>query len=262
MKLLLNLRLTLILLVLSVGLLVVDSHTSVFNIPKSLIQHITVPLQYGFYKIGVGVSSQFAVVTNAHSAAQQNQALRKQYADILAENADLRRKLSEANALVDQQNSLSPKTFDLLAARPIGLGRFLTIDKGSDDGLQVGEAVVFKNQYLGQIKQLFPRSAQVLMATDPDSKIAVFAQNTNGRARGILEGQFGSESLMNKILHEEPISPDDLIYSEGTEGRLPKGLIMGKVSRVFERPNEVFKQAQAKPVFNPLDLDIVFIIRN
>lgn len=261
MKLIADLRLTTVLLISSILIMLLDS-VGLLQLPKSLIQTVVIPIEYGVYKTGLAVAGKFAIIGQARRAAQQNSALRQQMADLLAENADLRRKLAEALAYVEQQDILDPKTYNLLPARPIGLGRYLIIDRGSDDGLAVGQAVVFKNEYIGQIKELSAKNSTVLLALDPDSKIAVFSQNANGRARGILGGQFGSEGLMDKILHNEPIEVDDLIYSEGTEGRLPKGLIMGKVTEVMERPNEVFKQAKVKPIFNILDLDVVFIVRN
>lgn len=230
--------------------------------PKFLLQHLTTPIQYGVYKSGKTVSSQFDFVFLTRKMLQENKAMQKQLADLMLENADLRRKLVETESLVDQQNSINPKTFNLLAARPIGLGRFLTIDKGSEDGVILGQAVIFKDVYLGQVKEVSPKSAQVILPADPNSKLAVFAHSKTGKAKGILLGQFGEELLMDKILHQEAVEVGDLVYSEGTEGKLPRGLILGKVNKVFERQNEVFKQAEVSPIFKIDDLDLVFILRN
>ena len=67
--------------------------------------------------------------------------------------------------------------------------------------------------------------------------------------------------LLDKILHEEPIAQGDLVYSEGTEGYLPRGLIVGRVNEVIEKQNEVFKQAKVKPIFDIRDLELVFVIQ-
>ena len=103
-------------------------------------------------------------------------------------------------------------------------------------------------------------TSQVLLPSDPDSKLSVFSQGEAGRSQGILIGQFGSEMLMDKILHQEPINIGDLVYSEGLEGELPRGLIIGKVSQVFTRENEVFKQAKVEGVFDTKNLDVVFVM--
>lgn len=256
-----NLKLFLILTLLSLLLILLDN-LNFFNWPKSALQTLTVPLQYGLYQGGKSLGKQVELIFLLRKAAQENKALKRQLAQILLENANLKRELKETQELVDQYNKLNPKTYDLLPARPIGLGRYLTLDRGSNEGIILGGAVIFKDSYLGQIKNISPKSSQVLLLTDPDSKIAVFSQGEEGRAKGILLGQFGSEILMDKILHQEKIEIGDLVYSEGTEGKLPKGLILGKVIKVYGRENEVFKQAKVEPIFRLEDLDVVFVVRN
>lgn len=234
----------------------------ILNFPKSLVQHLTTPIQYGIYQTGISLAKQFEFVVLIRKAGMENRALKEQMADLLVENASLRKKLSESEIFSDQQNSLSPQTYDLLPARVIGNSRYLTLDKGSSDGMVAGQAVVLKDSYIGQIKKVNPKTSEVVLSSDPDSKIAVYSQGDGGKARGILQGQFGSELLMDKILHQEVVGEGNLVYSEGTEGKLPRGLIMGKVTRVLERQNEVFKQAKVEPLFNVVDLNLVFVIRS
>ncbi|MFH0936692.1 MAG: rod shape-determining protein MreC, partial [Candidatus Daviesbacteria bacterium] len=186
----------------------------------------------------------------------------KQMGELLVENSTLRKKLSETENLVESYNKLNPLTFDLLPARVLGISRYLNIDRGSSDNLSVGEVVVYKDSYVGQIKSVGPKISQVLLSEDPDSKIAVFSQGNERRSRGIVTGQFGSELLMDKILHQETVEVGDLVYAEGTEGKLPKGLIIGKIIQIFEQPNQVFKQAKVEPIFKITDLDTVFVIKN
>ena len=94
------------------------------------------------------------------------------------------------------------------------------------------------------------------------TKVYAFASGANGKAKGILMGQFGSEMLLDKILHQEPIEAGNLVYSEGLERNLPRGLIMGKVTAVLENKTQVFKQAKVLPEFNIGDLDLVFVVQN
>lgn len=242
-------------------LLFISDNLGFLNIPKSLLQTLTIPVQYGLYKNSVNFKKQFTFVVEARKASLENNALKQQMSLILAENADLKKKLRDSEELIDQYNKLNPETFDLLPARVLGVERYVILDKGLDDGVFEGQVVVYKDNYLGKTKNVTPKTSQVIMATDPESKIAVFSQGSYGRAKGILTGQFGSEMLMDKILHEEVVEVGDLVYSEGTEGKLPKGLVMGKVMQVLERQNEIFKQAKVEPIFKLVDLDTVFLIK-
>lgn len=254
-----NLKLFLILLFVSF-LLVLGDNFKFLSFPKSLFQQVTIPIQYGLYKSALGISRQFEFVINARKASQENKALSEQLSQVLSENANLRKKLAEAQSFLDQDKTLSDQVFKLTPARPIGFSRYLQIDRGSDEGIMQNQVVVFKDNYIGKILEVEPKKAKIILASDPDSRISAFSQSDQGRAKGILLGQFGSEMLLDKILHEEPIKEGDLVYSEGQESEIPRGLILGQVSQIIEKDNEIFKQAKIKPVFDIADLEVIFII--
>lgn len=256
---LLDLKIFFVLSLLALFLFFLDNF-NLLNLPKTVVQFLTTPIQYGLYKNGLVVKSQFEIIGAIRLQAQENIALKKQLGDLTTKNALLQKQLNQALVLVDQQNSLPPSTFNLTPSHIIGIGRFLTIDKGSLDGIKINQTVVFKDNFVGKIKEVSPKSSKVLLPQDPDSKLSVFASDRAGKAKGILVGQFGSDILMDKVLHQEPLNLDDLVYSEGTEGDVPRGLIIGKISKVLENQNQVFKQGQVIQLYKIDDLDIVSII--
>lgn len=255
-----NLRVFLLFLLLSLIIFLFDSF-NLLAIPKRILFYITNPVSFGLYQTKVNLLRQFNFIYTLRFASQENKALKEQIGKLLSENARLRKDLAETESLVSQAIHLDPSTYKLIVARPVGAGRYLKIDKGLIDGIKLGEAVVFNDNYIGKIIQISEKGANVELLSDPDSKVAAFSQGLEGKAKGVLTGQFGSEILMDKILHEEKINVGDLVYSEGTEGFLPRGLILGRVVEVLERQNEVFKQAKVKPVFDIRDLELVFVIQ-
>ncbi len=255
-----NLKLLLILILLSIVIFILDI-LHLLTIPKQMVFYITNPISFGIYNTNKNIGRQFYFVFQARFAAQENKALKEQIGQLLSENASLRKKLAENLSLLSQERYLDPLTYNLVSAHPIGMGRFLKIDKGLSDGLVLGQAVVFNDNYIGKIVQISEKSAYILLTSDPDSKVAAFSQGIEGKAKGVLLGQFGNDILMDKILHEEKIKVGDLVYSEGTEGFLPRGLILGKVAQVMERENEVFKQAKIQLNFDIRDLELVFVIK-
>lgn len=255
-----NFKLFLILIFLSFTIFILDLN-KLLVLPKSLLSFLTNPISVGFYQSGRNLGRQFYFIFQARFAAQENQALKEQNGQLLSENARLRKKLAENESIVSQQIHLSPATYNLVPAHLMGIGRYLKIDKGTSSGIKVGEAVVFNDNYIGKIVQISEKSANVQILADPDSKVAAFSQGLEGKAKGVLVGQFGSDVIFDKILHEEKINVGDLVYSEGTEGYLPRGLILGKVVQVLERENEVFKQAKVQSNFDIRDLELVFVIQ-
>lgn len=253
-------RLFLTLLLSSILVILLDA-SGLLYFPKLVVQTFIVPVQFGVYEVGKSVLNQAEFLWNSRFAALENKALKLQLSQVISENAVLQKKINEDEALISQPSKLDPQVFDLLPARVVGFSSDLTIDKGAQEGVMVGEVVVYQENYIGEISQVNPRSSKIILPFDPSSKIAVFSQNQQGRAKGILVGQFGSELLMDKILHEEPIEVGDLVYSEGSEGQIPRGLILGKIEQVLENQNQVFKQAEVKPLFDFNDLDVVFVIK-
>lgn len=224
------------------------------------LSFITAPIQFGFYKTYQNLSGQFIFIKSAKDLSRENESLKKQLGQALSDNAELSRKLIEANVINSQAKFLDPKTYNLLPARPIGLDRLLHIDKGSNNGINLGQVVIFENNFIGKVSKVSPKGASITLLTDPDIKISAFSQNLEGRARGILLGQFGQDLLFDKILQEEKIKIGDLVYTDGLEEFIPRGLILGRVSQVLGKSSEVFKQAKVKPNFDVRDLEVVFII--
>lgn len=254
-----DIKVLLILIFFSLLIFILDT-IKLLNLPKQALFYITNPISFGIYHTSKNISKQFYFIFSARFAAQENKALKEQVGQLFAENANLRKQLAETQALVSQGKALDPATYNLLPARPIGLGRYLKIDKGSSLGVQVGQAVVFEDNFVGKIEAVSSQTSSVQLLTDPDLKVAAFSQNKEGKAKGVLIGQFGTDILLDKILHEEKINIGDLVYSEGLEGFLPRGLILGKVTQVIDQENQVFKQAKVQSIFDIRDLDLVFVM--
>lgn len=248
------------LIFLSLVVFILDS-INLLNLPEQAAFYITNPISFGIFKTNRNIGRQFHFIFAARFASQENKALKEQIGQLLSENANLRKKLAETTSLLSQEEHLDPSTYNLLPVRPIGFERYLKIDKGSTAGIKAGQVVVFKDNFVGRVITVTPLASNVQLLTDPDSKISAFSQNKEGKAKGVLVGQFGTEVVFDKILHEEKISVGDLVYSEGLEGSLPRGLILGRVVDVLERENEIFRQAKVQPVFDIRDLELVFVIQ-
>src|SRR3989344_4037487 len=192
-----DLKVFLILIFLSLFIFFLDI-VKILNLPKQLVFYITDPVSFGIYDTNRNVGKQFHFIFQARFASQENKALKEQVGKLLSENAALRKNLAETEVLVSQEKHLDPSTYNLLPARPIGLGRYLKIDKGETSGIKVGQAVVFEGNYVGNVVTVSPASSNIQLLTDPDSKVAGFSQNKEGKGKGIILGQFGTEILMDK----------------------------------------------------------------
>lgn len=250
------------------GILVIASlilglfdYLSWLNLPKAIIGVLIQPVQYGFYQTGKNIAAQFEFILKSRQLSYKYTALNKQFADVLSENARLKSELVELKAINSQNQFLNQTIFSLMPAKILSSQPNLIIDKGSEDGAKVNQPVVYGDSYIGRIIKAGPKKSVILTSSQPESKIAVFSQNKDGRARGILQGEFGSEVTMTKILHNEVLVVGDFVYSEGSDS-LPRGLVLGTVDRVIDNQTEVFKAALIKPIYELKDLDLLFVIKD
>ena len=123
-----NLQTFLLLIFISLLILLIDNF-HVLDFAKRISFYITNPISFTIYKINQGVANQFHFIFSARQSSQENKALKEQIGTLLSENAKVRQKLAELEAQVTQEKFINSKTYNLIPARPIGLSRFLNIDK-------------------------------------------------------------------------------------------------------------------------------------
>jgi rod shape-determining protein MreC len=150
----------------------------------------------------------------------------------------------------------------LLPAQVIGkdlTGWFqtLTIDRGRQDGIEEGMAVLSVQGIVGQIMEVSGNFARVLLITDPNSAVAAMVQRT--RARGIVEGKGFKGCTLKYVHRSENIAREDRVLSSGLDGVYPKGTMVGTVSHVRKRETELFQEVEVHPSvdFNKLEEVIV-----
>ncbi|MBU0619941.1 rod shape-determining protein MreC, partial [Patescibacteria group bacterium] len=74
---------------------------------------------------------------------------------------------------------------------------------------------------------------------------------------GIIEGEFGLTIKMDFIPQNKRINNEDIVITSGLEKNIPKGLVIGKITRINKNNNEVWQNAIIEPL---ADLDNLIIV--
>ena len=198
----------------------------------------------GFHALGVAFADR-RVLT------EQNQRLRE---DLLLANAKLNRMAAVAEQnqrlkeLLDTQRSLELR---VQMARVIGvdLGAYrqrMMINLGARDGLRSGQPVIDAHGVVGQVVDVLPNSAMVMLVTDPDHAVPVMVQRT-----GLRTIAYGSRNGQQLSLPNVPMAADlragDKLLTSGLGGRFPQGFPVAEVSSVAPSPSGMFLEAKAQP---------------
>ena len=155
--------------------------------------------------------------------------------------------------------------FDLVAAEVIGRDpnnflQFMTINKGSNDGVKKEMPVVAEGFLVGKISEVESKSSKVFLITNPSSIVNALVEES--RATGIVKGELGYSLIIESISQEAKVKSGDTVITSGLGGTFPKGLVIGQINQIEEREAEVFKKAQIAPMIDFSSLEVVFVITN
>jgi len=145
---------------------------------------------------------------------------------VRAENAQLRR-LLEARERVPRRSTLA----EILYAARDPFSRKLIIDKGSQQGIQAGQAVIDDAGVIGQVTRAYPMLAEVTLVTDKDQRTPVQVLRNGLRAIVYGGGDHGTLELSYMTANAD-IQANDVLVTSGIDATYPPGLPVARVSRI------------------------------
>jgi len=183
-----------------------------------------------------------------------------QLSEVVTENEKLRSFFSFA-----QTNPTYDFRGGQVVARVIGdsasvYNNIIQIDLGEQHGIKRGMPVVTDRGFVGRVVQVYPRSSEILLLTDPNSSINVMTQAS--RAPGSLGGRPGQLPIMDFIPPDIEISVGEIVMTSGLGGTFPKGLVVGQVIDVLKNDDRMFQQAVIRPTVDFDRLELVLVITN
>lgn len=191
---------------------------------------------------------------------QEIESLESQINTLREENV----KLDQANKdleLIKKQNKFNKeyKTTPALVTSylPDRFGH-IVINKGSQNKIKDGDAVVIEGYLLGIISELRENSSTVTLINSPES--AIPSAGIKHNARGLVVGDISQGLIMQDIPGNSTIDDNEVIVTASLNSILPRGLILGKVENVNEAPSLANKTAELEILVDLANLNQVFIL--
>ena len=243
------------------------------NIVDRVVLAVTAPVQSGLTWVVTSVGDSVSGYVALRGAHQEAAECRGQLAEARAElnslkeeqleNQRLRQALGYTQATVDEEIMAR-----LIGVNPSPQFQSVRIDRGESDGVRVGMAVVTpvmsaagvpQGVVIGQVFRVVGGSADIMLVTDPASRIGVIVQRTRVRGSAVGAGD-GQRLALEYVRREEDVVEGDVVVTAGTDGVFPRGLLVGAV-KGFQRPTTgMFLSAQVLPSVDVHKIEEVFVI--
>jgi rod shape-determining protein MreC len=199
--------------------------------------------------------------------------IKKTNADLTTKNGELLTRMAEMTELKNENGRLrgllefrQSTKMELVSAQVIGRDLVssdhstITINKGTQNGVKSGQAVITVNGALGYIYRPEALTAKIMLITDRYSVVDGVVQRT--RAHGIVEGRTQSLCQLKYVEKTEDVKKGDLVVTGGLDNIFPKGFPVAVVDSVERKNFSVSLRVDLKPVVDPFKVEEVFVVSN
>ena len=258
-----------ILLVITLLLMAFSSNPAVREVQNG-VSFAFRPVQGALDGVARGVASVAAAIVEIDRLRVDNAALRAENERLTVENArldEVRRENDSLTALLQLRAGFNLKTAaaNVIARESSEFRRLVVLDKGTADGISVGDVAVAAGGALaGRVVEVGPDSSKVVLLTDSQS--TVIGQLSTNAATGEVVGQLGGVLIMRQIDSGETVSVGDEVVTAGIElgsgvrSAYPKGLLVGQVVDVRRDANAVVQTAYLQPAAHLDKLEFLLVI--
>jgi rod shape-determining protein MreC len=192
----------------------------------------------------------------------ENRELKRQIEEMRVEQVRISQDAEQARrlqALLAFKEQFISKT---VAAQVIGStgseqSRAIYLDKGEKDGIKPDMAVITADGIVGKVLHVYRSTSLVLLISDQTSGVGAILEKS--RINGILRGLPSGEVALDRVLSDEQVPPGELALTSGGDRIFPKGLPIGRVSKVSSG-NDFFLNIRVKPTANLSKLEEVLIV--
>ena len=231
---------------------------------------ITAPLQAGVSWVVEGLGGMWSRYVALVDVESENRELRDENERLRKELAAMTRRAYDVEALEDLAVVKKRTPADTLGARVIGAPlspQFrvlrLRIDRGTHD-VQPGMPVIVGTGPVGRIDKVYGDYADIVLISDPSSKIEVVIPRTGGRGLLIGVGKPDSyackiEWLERNLKPEGKVAIGDEVVTSGLGASFPPGLVVGKVSKI-NGDDGMFQSVEVEPTVDVSRVRAVMVL--
>jgi rod shape-determining protein MreC len=222
------------------------------KIARALMFSVFYPFQFYFNQ-----------TTRIKNVVAENRTLKETFATLSARVAQLSEAGRENERLTEMLGIARQFPYQLVPGRvvvrdPSFVSRSAIINVGRDQGLLPFMPVMTIHGAAGKIIQVMQHMSLVQLILDPSNRTSVMVQRS--REIGILETENGNDFFIMFRAHAD-VNVGDTIITSGLGGIYPKGLLAGRVAKLTENRDPIFKKALITPEVDFDRIEEVFVLK-
>ena len=210
-------------------------------------------------------------VSDLSNTYQENQSL-KQKIDTIHELEvqlnELKRdnqKMKETLKLQDTLNDYTLVNATVIARNPDTWRDVITINKGSNDGIQPQMSVMSDNGLVGKVLDVNPTSARIALLSNADNTLVRVAAMKHKQKQPIYRTITGYDEktnmlVMSQIQATQDIKVGDKVVTSGLGGISPNSLYIGTVEEVAMDRFGLYKEVKIRPAADTNDVRYVTVV--
>ena len=228
---------------------------------KGRLNQVMIPVEHFFSETNRSLSATFDSFTSISRLRVDNDTLKKRVAELEAEEVLVDDVMKENDILRKQLSYRNDENVEYIVARVISTNHladksFFKIDKGSKDELSEGDIVVYENNYVGVLHEVFDYTSTVMLLDSTQSAILCKTDENGveGIVKGTKDGLLLTEVSVTDVINEK----DKVLYYPETIS-LP--LVVGYIDEVFDNPSSPKQTARLETYIPLMNLSYVFIVK-
>lgn len=224
------------------------------------------PIQEGIATLVRPLGDAVGGVTDIFSVRAENERLRARL-EVLEQRTRSAQDLERENAELRELLAIRDRAqLETVGARVVALGASdfewtITIDAGSEDGIERDMPVIDGNGLVGRVVQVTPNASRVLLAIDPTFSVAV-RTSASGEI-GTVSGRGGDPLVFSVLDPEAELEVgDEVVTSAYDNGQYPEGIPLGTIAEVGEATTSMVREVTVRPFVDFTRLHQVLVIKD
>lgn len=129
------------------------------------------------------------------------------------------------------------KTYAKVIGTDFSQGYYITVDKGSNDGIKVGDIAVFGSAIVGRVEEVFDKLSKIKPISSPDISVGSMISRTQGLGYTEASRENFSRNKITLYLFggTDFAAVGDRILTSGLGTAYPEGLLIGTVTDSTDR---------------------------